>query len=128
MNHRKRSVNRKGHNDRQGGGRRGVSRDVVAFSKSRERGGWRGGVARKESGVGAIVVGDHAVAAPSMTIFAVDDPSVFEFGERRGVAAGVKLPLRSSAACLPEDWNRFDVRGQKQYNTNKGRSKSIILL
>lgn len=40
----------------------------------------------------------------------VDDPSVFVFGEEAGVAPGVKLPLKSSAACLPEDWNRLEVR------------------
>lgn len=40
----------------------------------------------------------------------VDDPSVFVFGEEIGVIAGVKLPLKSSAACLPEDWSRFEVR------------------
>lgn len=39
----------------------------------------------------------------------VDDPSVFVFGEDVGVAPGVKLPLASSAACLPEDWNRHEV-------------------
>eukprot|EP00903_Cladosiphon_okamuranus_P011029 g10416.t1 len=38
----------------------------------------------------------------------VDDPSVFVFGENFGVIAGVKLPLKSSAACLPEDWNRLE--------------------
>ncbi|CAM9567059.1 unnamed protein product [Ectocarpus sp. 4 AP-2014] len=38
----------------------------------------------------------------------VDDPSVFVFGEEEGVLTGVKLPLKSSAACLPEDWNRFE--------------------
>lgn len=40
----------------------------------------------------------------------VDDASVFVFGEKAGVAPGVKLPLKSSAACLPEDWNRLEVR------------------
>lgn len=44
----------------------------------------------------------------------VDDPSVFVFGEEEGILTGVKLPLRSSAACLPEDWNRFEVRGKSQ--------------
>lgn len=44
----------------------------------------------------------------------VDDPSVFVFGEEGGVLTGVKLPLKSSAACLPEDWNRFEVRGKSQ--------------
>lgn len=39
----------------------------------------------------------------------VDDPSVFVFGEEIGAIAGVKLPLKSSAACLPEDWNRLEV-------------------
>lgn len=39
----------------------------------------------------------------------VDDPSVFVLGEEAGVIAGVKLPLKSSAACLPEDWNRLEV-------------------
>ncbi|CAM9318807.1 unnamed protein product [Ectocarpus sp. 12 AP-2014] len=38
----------------------------------------------------------------------VDDPSVFVFGEEGGVLTGVKLPLKSSAACLPEDWNRLE--------------------
>ncbi|CAM9765369.1 unnamed protein product, partial [Ectocarpus sp. 13 AM-2016] len=38
----------------------------------------------------------------------VDDPSVFVFDEEGGVLTGVKLPLKSSAACLPEDWNRFE--------------------
>eukprot|EP00752_Nemacystus_decipiens_P011479 g10191.t1 len=40
----------------------------------------------------------------------VDDPSVFVFGEEAGVIAGVKLPLKSSAACLPEDWNRLELK------------------
>lgn len=40
---------------------------------------------------------------------AVDDPSVFIFQDTRGVAPGVKLPLSSAAACLPEDWNRHEV-------------------
>lgn len=40
----------------------------------------------------------------------VDDATVFRFNEVSGVAPGVKLPLSSSAACLPEDWNRFEVR------------------
>lgn len=44
----------------------------------------------------------------------VDDPSVFEFGEEGGVLTGVKLPLKSSAACLPEDWNRVEVRRKSQ--------------
>lgn len=112
VNRRKRGVNRKGHTDRQGEGRMGVSHDV-AFSKSGEREDWRGGVAKEEAEVGAVVIGDCAAVTQSMAIFAMDDPSVFEFGEHRGVAAGVKLPLRSSAACLPEDWNRLDVRDQK---------------
>lgn len=39
-----------------------------------------------------------------------DDPSVFLFGEMAGTMRGAKLPLASSAACLPEDWNRHEVR------------------
>lgn len=126
VNCRKRDVNRKGHTDRQEKGTTGVSHDVVAFSKSGERGGWRGGVAREKAEVGAVVIGDYAAATPSMTIFAVDDPSVFEFGEHRGVAAGVKLPLRLSAACLPEDWNRFDVSGQTFILQRKEEIKSLF--
>ena len=54
-----------------------------------------------------VVVPKTAAAAAAVL---VDDPSVFDFGERGGVAPGVKLPLESSAACLPQDWNRLDVR------------------
>lgn len=52
---------------------------------------------------------DKNTARASRSV-AVDDPSVFVFGEKAGVAPGVKLPLKSAAACLPEDWNRFEVR------------------
>lgn len=40
----------------------------------------------------------------------VDDPTVFFFKETSGTSVGVKLPLSSSAACLPEDWNRLEVK------------------
>ncbi|CAN0002931.1 unnamed protein product, partial [Sphacelaria rigidula] len=46
---------------------------------------------------------DTADAAPGF----VDDPTVFFFKETSGTCVGVKLPLSSSAACLPEDWNRL---------------------
>lgn len=49
-------------------------------------------------------------AAGKTAIDVADDPSVFVFGHEAGVAPGVKLPLASSAACLPEDWNRLEVR------------------
>lgn len=50
---------------------------------------------------------DTADAAPGF----VDDPTVFFFKETSGTCVGVKLPLSSSAACLPEDWNRLEVKG-----------------
>lgn len=51
----------------------------------------------------------------------VDDPSVFVFGEEVGVIAGVKLPLKSAAACLPEDWNRLEV-GCAEYSPSLCRA------
>lgn len=53
---------------------------------------------------------EGTAAGRSFKSLVVDDPSVFVFGEEIGAIAGVKLPLRSSAACLPEDWNRLEVR------------------
>lgn len=39
-------------------------------------------------------------------IVPVDDPSVFVFKQTRGVQKGPSLPLRSSGAILPQDYNR----------------------
>jgi len=36
-----------------------------------------------------------------------DDPTVFSFSEEQGVQKGPSLPLQSSAAALPEDFNRM---------------------
>lgn len=54
--------------------------------------------------------GEEGDAGRRFKSLVVDDPSVFVFGEEAGVITGVKLPLKSSAACLPEDWNRLEVR------------------
>lgn len=67
----------------------------------------RAGSCAKMAGAGA---GSSVGAAVSVY---VDDPSVFRFTESRGVVTGVKLPLPSAAACLPEDWNRLEVRAKK---------------
>lgn len=60
---------------------------------------------QQRAGGGAKTVGAGAGAAPVY----VDDPSVFRFNKSCGVVTGVKLPLSSAAACLPEDWNRLEV-------------------
>lgn len=59
---------------------------------------------------GGIVAGVNRSAGKTADSLTVDDPSVFVFSETGGVVTGVKLPLKSSAACLPEDWNRLEVR------------------
>ena len=80
----------------------------------------RGGRSKKLSPTAppaATVAAAAVAAAPAgvegttsfVTPFFVDDPSVFVFNEEVGVARGVKLPLSSSASCLPEDWNRLEV-------------------
>lgn len=75
--------------------------------------GLRGGRSRKfapTASPASAVAAAEAGAPSSVPPFFVDDPSVFVFNEEIGVARGVKLPLSASASCLPEDWNRLEVR------------------
>lgn len=71
-------------------------------------GGYAGGVKASSRGKRGASRGRTREASAADAVV-VDDPSVFEFSEVCGVAPGVKLPLASSAACLPEDWNRSEV-------------------
>lgn len=84
----------------QSGGRGGGSR-----RRSRDRAG--GGVVAQK---GESHNNNSSRSGKLTNSLTVDDPSVFVFSEKGGVIAGVKLPLKSSAACLPEDWNRLEVR------------------
>lgn len=72
-------------------------------------GGGSQGRSRGGAGGGTAVAGGTRSRGRVVNSLAVDDPSVFVFCEKGGVIAGVKLPLKSSAACLPEDWNRLEV-------------------
>ena len=100
--------------DKSGGKQRRVS------GASAQGGGGRGG--RGRCGLRGEERSRKPFAAPAATAAGgvpppclveslfVDDPSVFVFSEEVGLVRGVKLPLASSASCLPEDWNRLEVR------------------
>lgn len=81
----------------------------VAAHSGRSGGGGSRQKSREGASGGIVAGGSHRKGRLAFSL-AVDDPSVFVFGEMGGVIAGVKLPLKSSAACLPEDWNRLEVR------------------